>query len=286
MVIFTCLGFGGASLGQGEEASLNFPKHWNINISIIFFHFLWVFFSFIFISWRLITLQYCSGFCHTLTWISHGFTQHQHYNLTKKTQLDKKMLAHYRSPTHSLAVNPLHCHVMWPKYHSGLQTSFWSFCGCCLVTKLWLICYPMNCSPPDSSGHGICQARILECVAVSFFWGPFQSRDHTHISCTGRQILYHWTPREAHLGQVPKARSVLVIYGSTLSGISCNWAKREHHHLLWALLQHVVLDLPRCITTYLMPVLSATIPLSLHLHICFHLVEEVRFGHCSGLDCW
>ena len=37
---------------------------------IIFFFF----FSFIFISWRLITLQYYSGFCHTLTWISHGFT--------------------------------------------------------------------------------------------------------------------------------------------------------------------------------------------------------------------
>ena len=32
-----------------------------------------MFFSFIFISWRLITLQYCSGFCHTLIWISHGF---------------------------------------------------------------------------------------------------------------------------------------------------------------------------------------------------------------------
>ena len=24
-------------------------------------------------NWRLITLQYCSGFCHTLTWISHGY---------------------------------------------------------------------------------------------------------------------------------------------------------------------------------------------------------------------
>ena len=35
---------------------------------------LFFFFPFIFISWRLITLQYCSGFCHTLTWISHGFT--------------------------------------------------------------------------------------------------------------------------------------------------------------------------------------------------------------------
>ena len=36
--------------------------------------FFFLFFSLIFISWRLITLQYCSGFCHTLTWISHGFT--------------------------------------------------------------------------------------------------------------------------------------------------------------------------------------------------------------------
>ena len=32
-----------------------------------------MYFSFIFISWRLITLQYCSGFCHTLIWINHGF---------------------------------------------------------------------------------------------------------------------------------------------------------------------------------------------------------------------
>ena len=27
---------------------------------------------FINFNWRLITLQYCGGFCHTLTWISHG----------------------------------------------------------------------------------------------------------------------------------------------------------------------------------------------------------------------
>ena len=41
---------------------------------------LFVCFSFIFISWRLITLQYCSDFCHTLTWISHGFTCIPHPN--------------------------------------------------------------------------------------------------------------------------------------------------------------------------------------------------------------
>ena len=43
------------------------PEH----LFFFFFFFLFVFKSFfppfIFISWRLITLQYCSGFCHTLT---------------------------------------------------------------------------------------------------------------------------------------------------------------------------------------------------------------------------
>ena len=43
---------------------------------VFFFNFIFFrlsfFFSFIFFTWRLITLQYCSGFCHTLTWISHG----------------------------------------------------------------------------------------------------------------------------------------------------------------------------------------------------------------------
>ena len=29
----------------------------------------------IYFNWRLITLQYYSGFCHTLTWISHGCTR-------------------------------------------------------------------------------------------------------------------------------------------------------------------------------------------------------------------
>ena len=28
---------------------------------------------FIYFNWRLITLQYCGGFCHMLTWISHGY---------------------------------------------------------------------------------------------------------------------------------------------------------------------------------------------------------------------
>ena len=37
----------------------------------------------------------------------------------------------------------------------------------CSVSCLTL-CDPMDCSPPDSSVHGIVQARILECVAIPF----------------------------------------------------------------------------------------------------------------------
>ena len=36
--------------------------------------FLFFFIYFFNFNWRLITLQYCGGFCHTLTWISHGCT--------------------------------------------------------------------------------------------------------------------------------------------------------------------------------------------------------------------
>ena len=37
------------------------------------------FFSFLSFNWRLITLQYCDSFCHTLTWISHRCTRVPHF---------------------------------------------------------------------------------------------------------------------------------------------------------------------------------------------------------------
>ena len=53
-----------------------FCKYWKvIFVKMAFFlGRVFFFFSFIFISWKIMTLQYCSGFCHALTWISHGFT--------------------------------------------------------------------------------------------------------------------------------------------------------------------------------------------------------------------
>ena len=51
----------------------SYNKCWDQEIwvfKVVLFFLIFIFF----ISWRLIILQYCSGFCHTLKWISHGFT--------------------------------------------------------------------------------------------------------------------------------------------------------------------------------------------------------------------
>ena len=55
----------------------------------------------------------------------------------------------------------------------------------------------MDCSLPGSSVYGICQARLLEWVAISFSRGSSWPRDKTYASCIGRGILYHSATREA-----------------------------------------------------------------------------------------
>ena len=60
-----------------------------------------------------------------------------------------------------------------------------SFPGMLCVLSLQLcstVCNPMDCSQPSSSVHGICQARILDWVAISSSRGSSPSRDHRGIS--------------------------------------------------------------------------------------------------------
>ena len=66
-------------------------------------------------------------------------------------------------------------------------------CCYCIVVKLCpILCDPMGCSPSGSSVHGISQARILEWVAMPSSRRSSWPRDRTHVSCTGRWVLYHW----------------------------------------------------------------------------------------------
>ena len=89
----------------------------------------------------------------------------------------------------------------------------------------------MDCSPPDSSVHGIFQERALEQVAIFFSRGSSRARDQTRVSCVsriGRQIFMavppgkkvpyvdlhsgplNWWPVRYHLAQHDS---------------SCNWAQ-------------------------------------------------------------
>ena len=64
----------------------------------------------------------------------------------------------------------------------------------CVCAQSCLTLRPMACSPPESSVHGIFQARILKWFAISSSRASFWHRDRTCISCVsciGRWILYH-----------------------------------------------------------------------------------------------
>ena len=56
---------------------------------------------------------------------------------------------------------------------------------------------------PDSSVHGILQARILVWVAISFSRGSFWRRDQTQVSCTAVRFFTIWAAREAPLPPPP-----------------------------------------------------------------------------------
>ena len=124
------------------------------------------FFPFIFISWRLITLQYCSGFCHTLTWISHGFTCVPHPD---------------PSPTSLLALNV-----------EGRTTSQGKQLATAAAESLQsrpTLCDPRDSSPPGSPVPGILQARTLGWVAIAFSnawkWKvKVKSLSHVRLSAT------------------------------------------------------------------------------------------------------
>ena len=95
----------------------------------------------------------------------------------KSTTSQWKAAFDFRNPVLS---TPLYS---WTKgLDNGLVVSLSS------IAELCLFCDLMDCSPPDSSVHGISQARPLEFVAISFSRGssPTQSSNPALLS------LLHW----------------------------------------------------------------------------------------------
>ena len=82
---------------------------------------------------------------------------------------------------------------------------------------MWLFCDPKDYSPPGSSVHGISQSSILEWVAISFSKRSSQLTDQTHISCIGRQILYHWVTGEIQWTEIDSLNSRCLEFKTCLS---------------------------------------------------------------------
>ena len=82
------------------------------------------------------------------------------------------------------------------KFYSHCPTVWWYVVRVLVAQSCPTLCDPVDHSPPDSSIHGILQARILEWVATSFSRGSSQPRDQTRVSCTAGKFFTDWATRE------------------------------------------------------------------------------------------
>ena len=72
-------------------------------------------------------------------------------------------------------------------------------CVCVRCSVVSNSLWPMDCSPPGSSVHGIPQATILEWVALPFSRAAFRPRDQTQVSCIAGRFFTVWATRAAHI---------------------------------------------------------------------------------------
>ena len=94
-----------------------------------------------------------------------------------------------------------------------------------LVSQSYLtLCCPMDCSPLDSSVHGISQARILEWVAMPSSRGSSRPRDQTQLSCIAGRFFTDGATREA---LTCSHRERIFFKGRTARGHGGVWGERQ-----------------------------------------------------------
>ena len=126
-------------------------QHFNSITSFFFetnvFYFI---FSFIFISWMLISLQYCSGFCHTLIWISHGFTFIPHPDPLSHLPLYPILLGLPNAPGLSTC-------LMHPTWAGDLFHYRWHTCFNAILLKHLTVAF----------SHRVQKSVLYICVCIS-----------------------------------------------------------------------------------------------------------------------
>ena len=101
-----------------------------------------------------------------------------------------------------------------------------------VVQSCRTLCNPMNCSLPDSSVHGILQARILEWIAIPFSRGSSWPKNWTWVSCIVCRFFTVWATREVPLGNQIKPKHLCVcsvmsdslqLHGLQPARLLCPW---------------------------------------------------------------
>ena len=105
---------------------------------------------------------------------------------------------------HNIELNSM-CYIVGPCWLSILNIAvstytLWKIC-CCLVTKLCLILFVTPWTTVHQVFLSMGFSRQEYCNGLPFPPPgdlPDPGRDGTHVSCTGREILYHWARKSCN----------------------------------------------------------------------------------------
>ena len=123
-----------------------------------------------------------------LFWCLDELTELRHCNCRTLVPAHNPPLTSPGDTSFIFQVHPGPLQDIWPRAQAG--AGMWAR----PVAQCLTLCDSLNCNPPGFSVHGICQARILEWVAISCSRGSSQPRDPTHLSFVsriGKWILHH-----------------------------------------------------------------------------------------------
>ena len=98
------------------------------------------------------------------------------------------------------------------------------------------LCDPTDFSPLGSSVHGILQARMLECVAISFSGGSSWPSIQTRVACIAGRFFTLWDTRKSLLDT--DSLKYVVLYSvlgqgcrgkTTAININVEWVEKSTH---------------------------------------------------------
>ena len=100
--------------------------------------------------------------------------------------------------------------------------------SCAQSQSCLTLCYPMGCSLPGSSVHGIFQTRILGWVAIPFSKVSSQPQDQTWVSCVS--CIDKWILFTTEPAGKPWLRPQLLLLGNTTLWRPMEPSGKNHQH--------------------------------------------------------